>query len=184
VSTEAPAREATVRLRSPHASYWLSIETNQDTYNEFGGMRMVKAGEKIRFNRGIADIPASMVETVKANRFYGIDFWLEDEIKRPLEQIGGPRVASGQVHAASRQAAAEPLPGWRQEGPRELRRKIEAGMVADPEAALLYEAQNQKRSQVMSALARQIGGDDEPEPEAPVAEAGPIAPVPDTAKVD
>jgi len=173
-----------VRLRSPHASYWLSIETNTDAYNEMGGMRMVKQGERIKFVRGIADIPESMVETVKANRFYGVDFWLEDDIRRPLDLRDGPAVASGQMSGASRRLESEPLPGWKDIPPRELRARIESGAVADPEAALLYEANTRKRPQVLSALAKMIGDDDD-EGEAPAeVGAGPIAAVPDTAKVD
>ena len=181
MSTQTPGK--TVRLRSPHAEYWLSIRTNQDSYNEFGGMRLVKAGSRIRFHRGIAEIPPSMVEEVKASRFYGVDFWLEDDLRRPLEEAGGgPRVASGQVHGSSRRAPeAEPLAGWNETAPRELRKRIQAGEVADPQAALLYEAERRRRSSVMTALGELIGEDDEDSAEPEVA---PIAPVPEHAKVD
>lgn len=176
-----------IELRSPNASLWLSVETSTDTYDPMGGRRMVSGGRKIVFQRGRAEVPADMADELRAHKGYGKDFWLAEDLIGPLLGAEGPAVASGQLHGRSNRPEREPLEGWDTLGPRELRARIEAGQIADPRAALMWEAEHRGRAQVMTALSKVIGatGDDEDdfdEPSESIGEGGFVQPVPDGAR--
>lgn len=164
------ADEGMIELVSPHANLWVSLTTNVDDYSGLGGMRVVKRGDRIRFNRGRAKVPAAWKDDIESTRGFGSQFFYAVD-PRAVVAAGGPTVVSGQLRTRTpAEVETPPMPEWDTMGPREIREALEAGMVADLQYALAYEGAKRARAQVLASLGKAIreekGSTDDDDPPA------------------
>lgn len=156
-----------VKLTSPYRQLKVTLEPPVEERSERFGLRIVEPAKQIKFQNGMAEIPAEWLELLKTKSCYtGLggpkSVYLMDEMR--AGQTGGVQVTSGAISSGNRVAVDPPLPNWDQLTGSEIIKALEAGQIQDPAAALAFEASRRKRGPVLVALTKAVAGVDDEEP--------------------
>ena len=157
-----------VKLTSPYRQLKVTLEPPVEERSERFGLRIVEPAKQIKFQNGMAEIPAEWLELLKSKSCYtGLggpkSVYLMDEMRGG--QPGGVQVTNGAISSGNRVAVDPPLPNWDQLSGTEIIKALEAGQIQDPAVALAFEASRRKRGPVLVALTKAVaGGEDTEEP--------------------
>lgn len=158
MSTQTPDK---IRLRSKYVNHKVELEPPVMQYLPNGGHVVVKPTNMIRFEKGRAEVDAETFELLKAHSaFTGSStaprsIWEEIDPAAPREN-GGVRVIDGALSASTMTDFKAPTSDWDTDTPANLRKRIAAGQVGDPQRALEYEMHHRKNALVMQSLVEAI----------------------------